>query len=320
MASAEVGDDVYGEDPTINALEEEVAGLLGKESAVFTPSGTMANQLALGTHTNPGDEVICVETAHVRNYEHGGASANFGLAFRTVPSPNGEMSVAEIEAAVAGTSYGYPRVGLLAWENTHNVSGGTVVATDTLRRGSAYGHSIGLRVHIDGARLWNAIVASGVAPAEIVAPADSVMFCFSKGLGAPVGSILVGPEDFIREARWTRARLGGGMRQAGVLAAAARVALDERDRIVDDHANAKALATGLAQRYPEAVDAAAVVTNMVIVRESGLPWPADRLIAELEAAGVRTAQIVPGVIRFVTHRNVDAQDVNRVLAVADAIS
>lgn len=319
MAAAEVGDDVYGEDPTVNALEEEVAGLLGKEAALFTPSGTMANQLALGTHTQSGEEVVCVESAHVRNYEHGGASANFGLSFRTVPSSNGQMSVADIATAVTGASYGFPRIGLLSWENTHNVSGGTVVPLDMIREGSEYAHSIGLPVHIDGARLWNASVAAGVPANAMAAPADSVMFCFSKGLGAPVGSILAGPADFIGEARWTRARLGGGMRQAGVLAAAAKVALDGRERIVDDHANAKRLAAGLAARFPKAVDEDAVVTNMVVVRESGLPWPADRFIAELKDAGVRTALIVPGVIRFVTHRNVDAADVDRVLAVADAV-
>jgi threonine aldolase len=319
MAAAEVGDDVYGEDPTVNSLEEEVAGLLGKEAALFTPSGTMANQLALGTYTNPGEEVVCVETAHVRNYEHGGASANFGLSFRTVPSRDGAMNLDQIKEATAGVSYHLPRVSLLSWENTHNVSGGTVVPQDVIAAGSDYAHSIGLAVHIDGARLWNAATASGLAAATIAAPADSVMFCFSKGLGAPVGSILSGPADFITEARWTRARLGGAMRQAGVLAAAAKVALDQRERISDDHANAKRLAAGLATRFPEAVDAAAVQTNMVVVAESGLPWSADHLIGKLGAAGIRTALITPGVIRFCTHRNVDAADVDRVLAVVDEL-
>ncbi len=319
MAGAEVGDDVYGEDPTINALEEEVAGLLGKDAAVFTASGTMANQLALGTHTKPGDEVICVETAHVRNYEHGGASANFGVSFRVVPSPSGEMTLDSIKAATAGVDYHLPQLRLLAWENTHNVSGGTVVPQDMIRAGSDYARECGLAVHIDGARLWNAAAASGIAAAEIAAPADSVMFCFSKGLGAPVGSILAGAEGFIDEARHVRSRLGGGMRQAGVLAAAAKVALDGRSRVLDDHANAKRLATGLSERYPAAVDASAVTTNIVLARESGLPWPADRFVAELEKAGVRTAFITPGVIRFVTHHDVDEADVDRVLGVADTM-
>jgi threonine aldolase len=320
MAAADVGDDVYAEDPTINALEAEVAGLLGKEAALFTPSGTMANQLAIGAQTRPGEEVICVETAHVRNYEHGGASANFGVSFRTVPSPNGEMAVAAIERAAAGTAYHLPRVSLLAWENTHNVSGGTVIRQQTIGQGSAYAHSLGLRVHIDGARLWNASIASGVAAAEIVAPADSVMFCFSKGLGAPVGSILVGDDAFIAEARWIRGRLGGGMRQAGVLAAAAKVALDGRERLADDHANARRLAEGIAAQHPDAVDAAAVVTNMVVVRESGLPVSADQLIDQLERVGVRTALITPGVIRFCTHHNVDASDVDRVLEITGSLT
>jgi threonine aldolase len=320
MVDAAVGDDVYHEDPTVNALEEEVADLLGKQAALFTPSGTMANQLGIGSQTKPGDEVICVETAHVRNYEHGGASANFGVSFRTIPSPNGEMSVDAIEQAAAGTEYHLPRVGLLAWENTHNVSGGTVIPQDVLQAGSEYAHSVGLRVHIDGARLWNASIASGVPAADIAAPGDSVMFCFSKGLGAPVGSILAGAVDLIAEARWIRSRLGGGMRQAGVLAAAAKVALDGRERLAEDHANARRLAEGIAARFPDAVDAAAVVTNMVAVRQDGLPVSADVLIAELDKVGVRTGLITPGVIRFCTHHNVDAADVDRVLVVIDSLS
>jgi threonine aldolase len=320
MAGAEVGDDVYGEDPTLNALEYEVAGLLGKEAAVFTPSGTMANQMAIGAQTNPGEEVICVETAHIRNYEHGGASANFGVAFRTVPGPNGQMSRDAIERAAAGTVYHLPRVSLLAWENTHNVSGGTVVPQEVIRVGSEYAREIGLRVHIDGARLWNAAIASGVPVAEMVAPADSVMFCFSKGLGAPVGSILVGDRAFIAEARWIRSRLGGSMRQAGVLAAAARVALDGRERLAEDHANARRLAEGLAAQHPGAVDPGAVATNMVVVREEGLSVSADVLIDELGKVGVRTALITPGVIRFCTHHNIDAADVDRVLAATGSLA
>lgn len=320
MVDAAVGDDVYREDPTVNALEEEVADLLGKEAALFTPSGTMANQLGIGSQTRPGDEVVCVETAHVRNYEHGGASANFGVSFRTIPSPNGEMTVEAIRQAAAGTEYHLPRVGLLAWENTHNVSGGTVIPQEVLRSGSDYARSVGLRVHIDGARLWNASIASGVPAAEIAAPADSVMFCFSKGLGAPVGSILAGAADFIGEARWIRSRLGGGMRQAGVLAAAAKVALDGRNRLVEDHANARRLAEGVAARFPDAVNAADVVTNMVVVHESGLPVTAAVLIAQLDEVGVRTGLITPGAVRFCTHHNVDTADVDRVLAVMDSLT
>ena len=320
MAQAVVGDDVYGEDPTVNALQEEVARLLDKEAAIFTPSGTMANQLAIGAHTNPGDEVVCVATAHVRNYEHGGASANFGVSFRAIDSTNGEMTLAQIKEAAGGTAYHLPRVSLLCWENTHNVSGGSVIPQDVIQVGSDYAHSIGLGVHLDGARLWNAAVASGVPASKIVATVDSAMFCFSKGLGAPVGSILVGPADFIDEARWMRSRLGGSMRQAGVIAAAAKVALDGRERLADDHANAQRLAGGLAERFPDAVDVEGVTTNIVLVREAGLPVTADQFVSQLDAAGVKTALITPGVIRFCTHINVDGADVNRVLAAADAIS
>lgn len=320
MADATVGDDVYGEDPTVNNLEEMVAGLLGKEAAMFTPSGTMANQVAIGTHTQPGDEVVCVENAHVRNYEHGGASANFGVAFRPVATPNGEMTVSEIQHAAAGTAYHLPRVTLLCWENSHNVSGGTIVPLEMMKAGSDEARRMGLRVHLDGARLWNAVAASGHSAADYAACVDSVMFCFSKGLGAPVGSVLAGSASFITGARGYRARLGGSMRQAGVIAAAARVALENRERVVDHHAVATRLARGLAERFPDALDAAASVTNMVLVREKGLPTSADGFMASLRDAGVLTALITPGVIRFCTHHNVDANDVDRVLVVADSLS
>lgn len=319
MAAAIVGDDVYSEDPTVNRLEETVAGLLGMEAALFTPSGTMANQVAIGVHTSPGDEVVCVDRAHVRNYEHGGASANFGVSFRTVSSPNGEMSVDAIQNASAGTAYHLPRVSLLAWENTHNVSGGSVVPLQVVKDGSAAARRHGLRVHLDGARLWNAVAASGVEAADYAACVDSVMFCFSKGLGAPVGSVLAGSRAFIDEARELRARLGGSMRQVGVLAAAAEVALRDRARVVADHELAKSLADGLAERFPQAVDTDAVVTNMVVVNESGLPTTGEHFVAALAQAGVLTAHIVPGVLRFCTHRNVDKTDVERVLEVAGSL-
>lgn len=320
MSEAIVGDDVYGEDPTVNALEELAAELLGKEAGLFTASGTMANQIAIGTHTRPGDEVICVERAHVRNYEHGGASANFGVAFRPVPTANGVMSADQIREAAAGTAYHLPKVSLLCWENTHNVSGGTVVPLDVMRAGSAAARQAGLAIHLDGARLWNATVAAGVDVAQYAECADSVMFCFSKGLGAPVGSMLVGSADFVSTARQVRSRLGGSMRQVGVIAAAARVALGDRARVMDDHLTAKRLAEGLAARYPGAVDAAAVVSNMVVVHESGLPWSAEAFVTALESEGIRTAFITPGVLRFCTHHNVDIADVDRVLAVADAMA
>lgn len=319
MAVAEVGDEVYGEDPTVKALEETAAALLGKEAAVFVPSGIMANQIAIGAQTRPGEEVVCVETAHVRNHEHGGASANFGVGFRTVPSANGEMPTGAIAAATVGSEYHLPEPTLLVWENTHNVSGGTVVPLDVMREGSDLAHHRGLAVHLDGARLWNAVAASGVDAADYAACADTVMFCFSKGLGAPVGSVLTGTAAVIARAGELRFRLGGGMRQAGVIAAAAAVALADRGRLVADHALASELAAGLAERFPEAVDPGAVATNMVLVEENGLPWPADRLVAALAAAGIAVGFITPGVLRFCTHHDVAHDDVTRVLRVVDGM-
>lgn len=236
-----------------------------------------------------------------------------------MPTGNGVMTGDQIRGAAAGTAYHLPRVSLLAWENTHNVSGGTVVPVEVMREGSDIARSMGLSIHLDGARLWNAAAASGTAAADFAACVDSVMFCFSKGLGAPVGSVLAGDGDFIAAGRQVRSRLGGSMRQAGVIAAAARVALENRERVHDHHTVAKLLGDGLATRYPEAVDATSVVTNMVVVDEAGLPWPAARFEAALAEAGVFTAFIVPGVLRFCTHHNVDAADVARVLAVADSL-
>jgi threonine aldolase len=319
MASAEVGDDVYGEDPTVNALQETVAGLLDKDAALFVASGTMANQIAIGVQTSPGDEVICVETAHVRNYEYGGASANFGVAFRTVASPNGVMTVDDIRSATTGTEYHLPKTSLLTWENTHNTSGGTIVPLSVMQTGSAEARARGLKIHLDGARLWNAVVASGVAAAEYSACADSVSFCFSKGLGAPVGSVVAGSADFVGAARELRSRLGGSMRQAGVIAAAAAVALRHRERLAEDHELAGYLANRLAERFPAAVDPGQTETNIVVVRGTGLPWPASRLIEALADAGVLTGLIVPGVVRFCTHHNVERIDVDRILAVTDSL-
>jgi threonine aldolase len=319
MAVAEVGDEVYGEDPTVKALEETAAALLGKEAAVFVPSGTMANQIAIGAQTHPGEEVVCVETAHVRNYEHGGASANFGVGFRTVASPNGEMTSDAIEAATAGSVYHLPEPTLLTWENTHNVSGGTIVPLEVMQQGSAVARSRGLAVHLDGARLWNAVAASGVDAADYAACADTVMFCFSKGLGAPIGSVLTGPAAVIARAGELRFRLGGGMRQAGIIAAAAAVALANRERLVADHELAGELARGLADRLPLAVDPTAVKTNMLLVAETGLPWPATRLVAALAAAGIAVGFIRPGILRFCTHHDVDHEDVAAVLRVVDGL-
>jgi threonine aldolase len=317
MAVAAVGDDVYGEDPTVNALETESAALLGKEAAVFVPSGTMGNQLALAIHTRPGQEVICAESAHIRDYEHGAAGALWGVSMRPVHTPNGEMTVAEIATMLDRMAYHRPPIALLAWENTHNVSGGTTVPIEMMEAGSALARDHGLAVHLDGARIWNAVAASGVPATRYAATADTVMFCFSKGLGGPVGSVLAGSAASVSTARLWRERLGGAMRQVGIVAAGAAIALRDRGRLADDHVVARELGEGLAERYPAAV--APVETNMVLVDEVGLPWTAAELRDALDAVGVRVGLIRPGVLRFCTHRDVDRADVARVLDIVDGM-
>jgi threonine aldolase len=318
MAEAEVGDDSYGEDPTVNALQEEAARAVGKEAALFVPSGTMGNQLAVNLHTRPGDEVLCTEWAHLRNFERGAAAALSGTAFRTVPGDGGVITPEQVEEALAWAGTSLPRISLLVWENTHNAAGGTVLPPAVVAATTALARERGLAVHLDGARLFNAAVASGRPAAQLAAPADTVMFCFSKGLGAPVGSVLCGPGALIGSARTVRRRFGGGMRQAGVLAAAARVALREWERLAEDHALAGMLAAALGERLSGSVPIAPQ-TNMVQVPGDRLAGGPEGFRQALAAAGVLVGYIRPGVLRFVTHRDVDAADVARVAEVAAAL-
>lgn len=320
MAEAEVGDDVYGEDPTVNALEEESAAAVGKPAAVFVPTGSMGNQLAIGALTRPGDEALCVEAAHVRNYEVAAAAAVSGVQFRTLPGPGGRMTAEEVAAAIAQSRYHMPRISLLVWENTHNVSGGTVVPFGMMTATTAVAREGSLSVHIDGARIFNAVAATGIPAAEFAALADTIQFCFSKGLGAPIGSVLCGAEDIIGEARYIRKRLGGGMRQVGVIAAPARIALRDRDRIGEDHQRARRLAVGLADRYPDAVDLDTVETNMVVVDGRSFPFSLPELVDRLREKGIIIGTLGPHMVRLVTHRDVDAGDVDRLLAVVDTMT
>jgi threonine aldolase len=315
MAEAPVGDDAYGEDPTVNALEEEAAAAVGKESALFVPAGIMGNQIALKLYTRPGDDVLCVEGAHIRDYERGAASMISGVAFRVIPGDGGAMAASAIEEVLRTAGRFAPPAGLLAWENTHNASGGRPVPVDVMAAGTALARSHGVAVHLDGARLFNAAAASGVPAAAFTEHADIVMFCFSKGLGAPIGSALCGPADAVSEARHHRKRLGGGMRQAGVIAAAARIGLRDRDRLAEDHALAVELATALRDRLPDA-EVAQPETNMVLVAEEGLPVSGAEFVRALAEERVLVGHIRPGVLRFCTHRDVDASDVARVADVA----
>ncbi len=314
MASAPVGDDVYREDPTVNLLEEESAAAVGKEAALFVPSGTMGNQLSIMFHTNPGEEVLAHEDSHVRSIEGGAPQALSGVGFRTVAGESGRMPIEEIDKAMAMVGF-YPRIGLMVWENTHNMSGGRVIPIDHMEESSARAREHGLAIHIDGARIFNAVAATGVPADRWAAPADTIQFCFSKGLGAPVGSIVCGARNQIDEIRYLRKRMGGGMRQAGVIAAAARVALASRNRLHEDHVLAGKLAAGLAETFPDAVDPAQVETNMVRVDfgRMGMEW--DEVVDRLRRGGLAANRPIAGFWRLVTHRDVDDDDVERLLSV-----
>ena len=297
MAEAEVGDDVYGEDPSINALEERVAALLGHEAGLFVPSGTMGNQIGMRLLGQPGEEILCDADAHVVTYEMGAAAAVFGLSTRTVVSGSGRLDAAAVIAQVRPRGdWHLTPTAAVAVENTHNRGGGLVQPLDQLRALWEWSRGAGVAVHLDGARLFNASVASGVDVATYGRLADTVSLCLSKGLGAPVGSVLVSSAERIATARLWRKRLGGGMRQAGVLAAAGRYALDHHvDRLAEDHEHARLLAKRLG------VDPSTVETNMVVL--DGVPAP---MVAEgTKAQGVLVSQVSERRIRLVTHLDVD---------------
>jgi len=310
MADADVGDDEYGEDPTVNRLQSLVAGLLGTEAALYVPSGTMANQLAIRVLARPGTEVLCPARAHVYQYELAAAPQNSGVQMHPLwDVPDG------IVAAVDGSAHEFPPISMLTLENTYMATSGAPIGAEEMRTLVTLAHDRGLRVHVDGARIWNAAIATGSSPRDLIAGADTVMFCLSKGLSAPVGSVLCGPADVIAEARQQRRRLGGGMRQAGVIAAAGIVALETMvDRLADDHARARQLADALAQRWPGSVDPAIVRTNIVCARLDMLP---DDFVERLAGAGVRSGTIDPRTVRFVTHKDVDDDGVALVIAALD---
>lgn len=300
MAEAEVGDDQYGEDPTVNALEEVFASRVGKQSALFVPSGTMGNQLALRVLTAPGDAVVAGASSHIVAYEDGAGARNAGVLFSNSDDRDGQLDPDAVEAAIAGAAHHLPRVGLVSVEDTHMASGGQPWVGGGLERVAEVAKAAGIPLHMDGARLWNAEVATGVPVARRAAPATTVMCCLSKGLCAPVGSLLAGPADVIAEARVERHRMGGAMRQAGVLAAAGLVAMDMVDRLGDDHQRALLLAEAVAERWPTA-RLRPVVTNLVVFE----PPDATSLLHHLAACGVKAGTIAPGVLRLVTHRGVD---------------
>lgn len=314
MAAAEVGDDVFGDDPTVAKLEARVAELLGKEAAVFTPSGTMANQLALRVHTEPGDEVILDGNAHIYYYEGGAPAALAGATCRCLPGVRGIFTAADLESVLRPADPHFPPTKLVCLENTHNRGGGKIWPQELVREIGALTRERGIRLHLDGARLWNAAAASGISEREMAAEFDSVAVCFSKGLGAPVGSALCGSREFIRRARRFRKMFGGGMRQAGIIAAGALHALEHhRERLAEDHANARALADGLSTLPGIELDPASVETNIVLARVRTIP--ALQLVEELEGAGVRVLATGPDTIRAVTSLEVSAGEIQQALGI-----
>lgn len=310
MASAPLGDDVYHDDPTVNLLEEEAAAAVGKEDAIFVPTGTMGNQLAIMFHTSPGEEVLANGASHLRSIEAGAAQALSGVAFRTVERPGGQILAEDVDDAMELSGF-FPRIRLLTWENSHNLSGGKVIPFEVMEATSARARSHGLAIHTDGARIWNVVAATGIDGPAWGELTDTIQFCFSKGLGAPVGSILCGPADVVAEVRYLRERMGGAMRQVGVLAAAARIGLAERARLEDDHVLARKLAGGFAERFPGSIDPEEVDTNLVLIDFAALGMPWEEVSSRLTAANIKVNPPIKGGWRVVTHRDVDASDVDR---------
>ncbi len=310
MATAEVGDEQAFEDPTVNALCARVAQLLGKEAALFAPSGCMCNQIAIAALCRPGDEVICDASAHIAWFESGGPSANAGVMLNTIHGDRGRFSVAQVESALRPQWRHCPQPSLLSVEQTSNLGGGAIWPLAQLREVAEFAHQRGMRTHMDGARLFNAVIASGVSAADYAAPFDSVWVDFSKGLGAPVGAVLAGSREFIDRAWVIKQRLGGGMRQAGILAAGALYALDHHvERLAEDHANARQLALGLSQLRGLRVAPDQVETNLVFfdVDQAVLGFDAGEFCRRLAELGFRMGAFDARRVRAVTHLDTSTQ-------------
>lgn len=317
MAAAEVGDDVFGDDPTVNRLQERAAEVFEKEAAIFVPSGCMGNEIAVKLHTKPGQEIVTEDRGHILNYELGAAAIISGVTIRAVRSGDGSghLTWDEIEPVLKiGPPYYQAATGLICLENTHNFAGGSVMSAGACADVCERAHAVGLPVHMDGSRIFNAAVALNTSVAELTRQCDSVMFTLSKGLGAPVGSMLLGTSEFIKEARIWRKRLGGGMRQIGILAAAGLIALEDGPkRLHEDHENARALALGLARIDGIAIDVDRVVTNIVIFDIAGTGKTSADIVAALEENGILAIGF-GSLIRMVTHLDVSADGVGTTVA------
>jgi threonine aldolase len=314
MAEAEVGDDVFGEDPTVNLLQGKVADLLGKEASLFVPSGTMANQLSIKSHTQPGDEVIIESSSHPYNFEGGAGAALSGVQFQCLEGVRGILDASQIEEAIRPADHHFPVTRLVCLENTHNRGGGSIFPLEKMAEIYRLAKSKGLLVHLDGARLWNASVATGIKPHEYAQWADSVSVCLSKGLGAPIGSLVAGSKPFIDRVHRFRKMFGGGMRQVGIIAAAGIYALDHHfERLKEDHQNAKRLGIGLKEFKGVSIDPRHVETNIVIFDIANAGMTAPQVAEAMKKEGVLIHAFGKTQIRLVTHLDVTAEDIEKAL-------
>lgn len=317
MAKAPVGDDVFAEDPTVNLLQQRVAEMLGKQAALYVPSGVMSNQLAIKSHTQPGDEVIVEKDSHIFNYETAAPSILSSVQLHTLVGQRGVLRAEQLAPAVRPSAYYMPRTTLICLENTHNRAGGTIYPIEEIRKIRDFAKALGIRMHLDGARLWNASVASGIPVKEYARYFDSVSVCFSKGLGAPVGSALVGSEEVIQRARKFRKILGGGMRQAGIIAAGALYALEHHiDRLKEDHEKARLFAEKLADNPSLSIDSKSVQTNMVVVDISRTGKSTAEILEILKSKNVLLTDATYTSIRAVTHLDVTTEQVLRAAEIA----
>ncbi len=314
---AELGDDVFGDDPTVNRLEQMAAERVGKEAAMLVPSGTMGNLAAILAQCGRGDEIILGDSCHTFIYEAGGVAALGGIHPRPLPNqPDGTLRLEDIEAAIRPDNAHFPRTRLVCLENTHNRCSGAALTAEYTARVAALARRHGLAVHLDGARIFNAAVALGVDVRELTRPADSLSFCLSKGLAAPVGSVVCGTRDFVAEARRARKVLGGGMRQAGIIAAAGIVALDKMiDRLREDHDNARRLAQGIARIDGLSIDLKRVQTDIVFFDIAREGLMAEELVKRAAASGVRILSVAPQRLRAVTHYGITADDIDQAISV-----
>ncbi len=316
MASAQVGDDVFAEDPTVNALQEKICELSGKEAALFVASGTQANQISVNAHTRPGDEVICEECCHIYNYEAGAPAALSGVQLHPLPGKYGILDAEEVELAIRPTDHHFAQTRLITLENTHNRWGGTVYPLEEIKKIHKLAKNHNLKMHLDGARLWNASIASGVSIKEYAHYFDSVSLCFSKGLGAPVGSVIAGSKDFIERAHRYRKLYGGGMRQAGIIAAGAVFAVEHQfERLAEDHRRARMLAEAINDMPGFVVNLQTVQTNIIIIDTSLNSKGAVDVANDLAQKGIKMIAFSPTRLRAVTHLHITDEDIEQVIEI-----